>query len=330
MRALAVLLCVLLLGAGGAWFGARYLYDAPGPLPATRDVLVHHGDSAVVAASLQRGGVVQPGRWGRLAFQVAARLTRGDGALHAAEFAFPVHASLRETLSILRHAHPVQHPLTVPEGLTATQIASLLRAAPFLAGDVPAIAEGSVLPQTISYEYGTSRAKLVARLQGMMTVALAKVWAEREPDPSLPDPQALLTLASMVERETATAAERPLVARVFLNRLRDHMRLQSDPTVIYAVTHRAQTGGTLTDDAGGRAALTHADLSFVSPYNTYTVEGLPPGPICSPGLASLEAAAHPARSAAEYFVANGSGATSFATTLDAHNRNVALRRQGGK
>ena len=178
-----------------------------------------------------------------IAFRVAAVLTLRAGPLLAAEFAFPAHASLRATLGVLRTGRPVQHRLTIPEGLTAAQIARLIEAAPALDGATPLPAEGAVLPQTYSYERGTSRAVMVARARVAMERALDRAWAERDPDLPLNDPTQLLTLASIVERETARPDERARVAAVFLNRLRLGMRLQSDPTVAYAAS-----GGTVTAD----------------------------------------------------------------------------------
>jgi UPF0755 protein len=211
----------------------------------------------------------------------------------------------------------VQHHLTIPEGLTAPRIIALLAHADALTGpDVP-IAEGSLLPQTYSYVWGTPRAAIAARAAAAQDRALEQAWAHRAPDLPLATPREALILASIVERETALPAERPLVAAVFLNRLRDGMRLQSDPTVVYAAS-----GGMGTLDH----ALTRADLDAVDAYNTYRFGGLPPGPICSPGLASLQAVLHPADSDALYFVADGTGGHAFARTLAEHNRNVQHAR----
>ena len=307
----ALALCaVLAASAFGAFEYARQRLAAPGPLPAAREVVVPRGSPTLVAEALQQAGVITD----IPEFRIAAFLTRGEGSLHAAEFAFPPAASLRQVLTILRTARPVQHLVTIPEGLTAAQIATLLEHADALLGDASGTEEGALLPQSYAYERGATRAAIEQRAEAAMQRALASVWSKREEDLPLATPQELLTLASIVERETAKPEERPLVAAVFLNRLRRGMKLQSDPTVAYAVS-----GGLTSSDR----ALTRGDLEAASRYNTYRISGLPPGPICSPGLASLEAVARPARSDFLYFVADGSGGHAFSSTLEEHNRNVA-------
>ena len=286
---------------------------APGPLPAAADIVVPHGDTEEVANALRRADVIGA----PIPFRLAALLTARAGPLHAAELHFPAHASLREVLAVLRIARPVQHELTIPEGLTAAQIAELVAHAPFLVGNTPVPAEGAVLPQTYDYERGETREALLGRAERAMRRALAAAWAGRAPGLPLADPEQLVVLASMVERETAIPAERPLVAAVFVNRLRLGMKLQSDPTVIYG----ADGGlGPLS------RPLSRADLVHDDPYNTYVAPGLPPAPICSPGLAALKAAAHPAVTDDLYFVADGTGGHAFAATLRQHDANVARYR----
>ncbi len=273
------------------------------------------GVDAAIAA-LQHYRALPSGAAPRLAFRVAIVLTRRDGPIHAGELAFPAHASPRALLEVLRTGRPVQHALTIPEGLTAAQIATLLEDAGALSGATPVPQEGEVLPETYAYERGSSREALLGRMREAMRERLSAVWRARDPDLDLGTPAQLLTLASIVERETALAAERPLVARVFLNRLRLGMRLQSDPTVAYAAS-----GG-----LGLSRPLRHADLAQQNPYNTYAVAGLPPDAICAPGIASLRAVAHPAPGEALYFVADGSGGHAFASSLAEHQRNVARLR----
>ncbi len=309
---LATLVMLAAIAGGGAWYG-QHLYRAPGPLAAPRDVVVPPGTISSVGVVLRRQGVVRSA----LAFRVAAELTARQGPLHAAELAFPAHASLAVVLGVLRHAKPVEHKVTIPEGLTSAQIAALLRHSKVLSGPTRTPPEGAVLPQTYDVTLGTPRAAVLTRAEAAMRVALARVWAARAPDLPLATPAQLVTLASIVERETALPAERAHIAGVFINRLRLGMRLQSDPTVAFAVS-----GGRTIDGA----AITEADLRFKSPYNTYRVAGLPPGPICSPGLASLEAASHPLATKDLYFVANGKGGHAFAATLAQHLRNVAKWR----
>jgi UPF0755 protein len=304
-----VLLALAVAGVVG-WHLVLARYQRPGPLAAEQVVVVPRGTPVQVAEALLKSGVID----NALAFRLAVLATRGAGTLHAAELAFPAHASLRGVLAVLRGGRPVQHRITIPEGLTAAQIAVLLDRAPALAGDTPVPEEGTVLPETYAFEYGTTRAALAERAAAAMTRALSQVWEQREDKLPLTNPQDLLTLASMVERETARPEERPLVAAVFLNRLRRGMKLQSDPTVAYGVS-----GGTGTLER----PLTRADLDWPTPYNTYRITGLPPGPIASPGLASLRAVAHPAHTEDLYFVADGGGGHNFSRTLDEQNRNVA-------
>ena len=310
MRRLTLVLVVLALAlaAGGAWL--RQQWGAPGPLTAPTAIVVPRGGFADVALALeQHGAIANP-----LLFRLVAIATAERGPLHAGELAFPAAASLADVLSVLRTARPVQHHLTIPEGLTAAQVAELVDAAPALTGDAPVPVEGSILPETYDYELGTPRERLMDRARVAMAQALAKLWQARAPGLPLANQQDALILASMIERETAKSEERPLVAAVFLNRLRLGMRLQSDPTVIYAAS-------------GGLGALDHpitrSELDHDDPYNTYRIPGLPPGPICMPGLASLRAATQPAASDALYFVADGTGGHAFARSDDDHQRNVA-------
>ena len=291
---------------------ARHLYDEPGPLTAPRDVVVPHGNVEEIGATLQRAGVIFSPR----TFSLAAHLTMG-GPLHAGEFAFPAFASLHQVLAILRTGRPVEHHVTIPEGLSAAQIALLLDRTDPLAGDDVLPAEGAALPQTYAYEHGTTREALLARADAAMARDLAQAWEDRAPDLPLASPRDALILASIVERETARPEERAQIAAVYLNRLRAGMRLQADPTVAYAAS-----GGLGTLDR----PLSRADLDLDNPYNTYRFPGLPPGPICSPGLASLHAVTRPAQTDFLYFVADGSGGHVFSRDLEQHARNVAHLR----
>ncbi|GAB6968300.1 hypothetical protein JCM25156A_23370 [Komagataeibacter kakiaceti JCM 25156] len=311
-----VFLLLVLSGLGIAFVGVRH-YDAPGLLPEQRTVVIPHGGVAQVFATLQQAGVLDDSPLTQKVFMVATALTRVDGSFHAAELVFPPHASIRQVLLVLRHGRPVVHRLTVPEGLSAIQIATLLERAPYMDGSFSFPAEGSVMPLTYDYEWGMPRAQMLLRMQHGMDRALDQVWQGREVDPAIVDRHDLLVLASMIERETAQADERPLVARVFLNRLHHGMRLQSDPTVVYGLNK---------GDGPLGHALSHTDLSQPTPYNTYLIPALPPGPICSPGMAALYAAAHPAQGDQLYFVANGHGGHDFASSLDDHNRHVSVFR----
>jgi UPF0755 protein len=298
-------------GLGGTF--AWHLWTAPGPLEAARDVVIPRGTPANIAETLIEAGVIREG-W---VFVAAAELTRGNGTLHAGELAFPAGASLREVFAILRTARPVQHRLTIPEGLTAAQIAQIVDRADAAIGDTPVPPEGMTMPETYAYERGATRAALLARAEAAMAKTLAQSWSARDAGSPLTDPRQMLTLASIVERETARPEERPHIAGVFLNRLRLGMRLQSDPTVIYG----ASGGAGVLDHP-----LTRAELDADNPYNTYRIAGLPPGPIASPGIAALQAVAHPAVTDDLYFVADGTGGHVFSRTIEEHNRNVARWR----
>jgi UPF0755 protein len=300
-------------GAAGGWNWWRHALVRPGPLSESRAIVIPHGGTEQLAGALAADGVVDQPR----VFRLAAWLTRGQGTLHAAEFSFPAHASVREVLAILRSAHPVEHRLTIAEGLTAQQIVTVLAHAESMTGDVRTIAEGSVLPQTYDYEYGADRTGIVARAKAAMDKDLAAAWADRAPGLPLSSPRDALILASIVERETAKPEERSHVAAVYLNRLRLGMRLQADPTVIYA----ASNGSGVLDHP-----LTRAELGRDDPFNTYRSSGLPPAPICSPSLDSLHAVLHPMASDDLYFVADGTGGHVFSHNYAAHDTAVARWR----
>jgi UPF0755 protein len=306
---------VLLLGGAGAvalWQAVLYL-NAPGPLAEARAVVIPRGSPLRLGEVLQGEGVIHHAA----ALRIAAQATVGEGPLRAGEFLFPAGASLRDVLTVLRTARPVQHRLTIPEGLTAAAIAVLMERSETLAGDALVPAEGAVLPDTYLHERGTPRAVVLERATKAMDRALAEAWAGRAEGLPLANPQEMLVLASIVERETGRADERARVAQVFINRLKRGMRLQSDPTVVYA----ASGGAGVLD-----RPISRADLDAQHPYNTYRIPALPPGPIASPGVASLQAVARPAAGDELYFVADGTGGHAFARTLEEHNRNVARWR----
>jgi UPF0755 protein len=302
--------------SGGA-FGALRAWNAvlqkPGPLPEARAILVPHTGTNQLVEVLAADQVVER----TLVFNATVWLTRGDGPLHAGEFAFPAHASIIQVLAILRTARQVEHHLTIAEGLTAQQILAVLAHAEAMSGEVKAIDEGSVLPQTYDYEYGAERTALVARAQAAMDKELAALWASRASGLPLGSPRDALVLASIVERETAKPEERPRVASVYLNRLRQGMKLQADPTVAYL----ASNGAGVLDHR-----LTRSELQRDDPFNTYRSAGLPPAPICSPGLDSVRAVLHPAPTDDLFFVADGSGGHIFSRSYEAHDAAVARWR----
>ena len=304
------------LGVGLGYAGLQVL-TAPGPLPEAADIVISRGGLDAAGLALKSAGAIGSVR----VFRFFAAVTSWQGKLRAAELTFPAQASLAQVLLVLRTGHPVQHKLTLPEGLTAARITLILARTAGLDGEIAVPVEASVLPETYLYERGMSVDSLVQRGQSAMQHALVRAWRTRAADIGARSPQDLLTVASLVERETHLGAERPLVARVFYNRLAHGMKLQSDPTVVYG-----QSGGfgELPD------GLSRAELERPTPYNTYVFTGLPAGPICSPGVASIEAAAHPARSDALYFVADGSGGHVFSDSLDEHLRNVQRYRELGR
>jgi UPF0755 protein len=309
-----LLAATLLVGAG--WTYLAVDTALPGPLAQAKTVVLPRGAGiAAIAEALAAEGVVRRA-W---EFELAALVSGRARALKAGEYAFQQSISLADTLALLESGRTVVHRFTLAEGLTTAQCLALLGQADALDGTVPErVPEGVLLPETYHYSRGDSRARMVERMRAAMSETLAELWAKRARDQPLATPMQALALASIVEKETALASERPLVAEVFLNRLKRGMRLQSDPTVIYAIS-----GG--AGDLG--RPLSRADLRVQSPYNTYVADGLPPGPIANPGRASIEATLNPAAGEDLYFVADGSGGHVFARTLEEHNRNVQRWRQ---
>lgn len=285
---------------------------AHGKMPAEAVVLVNKGSgSAVVAQKLADSGVIRY----PLVFKIAARLKGLDKNLKAGEYLFAPNISMAEVISQMARGDVLYRRLTLPEGLTSAQMLSIIRDNEFLGGEISQeVEEGSLLPETYNFSRGDSRDSIVAQAQAAMQKALSEVWQNRDEYVPVKNAKELLVLASIVEKETGVPEERPLVASVFVNRLRKGMRLQTDPTVIYALTNGQ-------DDLG--RALTRKDLQVDSPYNTYKYSGLPPKPICNPGRAALEAVAHPEMSNYLYFVASGNGGHNFAVSLNEHNRNVS-------
>ncbi len=301
---------VMVLNLGG--MAVNGTYAAPSDVSAPASVIIPQGGTAAAAEALAKAGVIEY----PLIFRAAAFFTRKDGPLHAGEFLFPARASLAQILAILRHGAVVEHQVTIPEGLTAVQITKLINAAPDAIGVVDVPAEGAVLPQTYDYTLGTKRAEILHRAEAAGSKALQAAWAGRDAAVDLTAQQALV-LASIVQEETPVPAELAQVASVYENRLAAGMKLQADPTVIYAASNGATAAG---------LAITRSDLAIASSYNTYMVAGLPPGPICSPGLAALNAVLHPAKTDNLYFVATGNGGHVFSRTYKQHLANVAAYR----
>jgi UPF0755 protein len=285
----------------------------PGPSAARTSLILPPGGGVRgVARDLARARVVRSAT----VFAAAAELSGAGHSLKAGEYAFAPRESLAQVLDAIRRGLIVRHFVTVPEGLSSVQVADILAADPVLSGPTPVPPEGSVLPETYQVRRGESRAAVEARMQSARDTLLRRLWPARTPGLPYRDPQQAVILASVVEKETALPAERPKVAAVFLNRLRQGMRLGSDPTVIYGLTRGRPLGH----------GLTVSELASDTPWNTYRVAGLPPTPIGNPGRASLEAALAPARTDDLYFVADGTGGHAFSATLEEHQRNVARWR----
>lgn len=300
------------LGVVMASRGAR----APGPLAADKVVVIPQGaDSDEISQLLVDQGVIES----RLSFAVVLSIEGLRGKLKAGEYLFRQGASLQEAIDEIVQGRAILHTLTIPEGLTSRQIVERMQEDPALAGDIREIPrEGALLPETYKFQRGDTRDKLLQKMARDQKALVDEIWRRRSADLPLSSPTEMVTLASIVEKETGRADERPRVASVFLNRLKKRMRLQSDPTVVYGlVAGQGALGHTLTRD----------DLESRTPYNTYVIDGLPPGPIANPGRAALEAVANPSRTGDLYFVADGTGGHVFAETLDAHNKNVLRWRQ---
>jgi peptidoglycan lytic transglycosylase G len=303
------------LAAGIALFFGKQRFEATGPLQADRIVNIPRGSGMRdIADILSREGVIdQP--W---LFIGGVLVLKAREDLKAGEYEFKAHSSVRDVVATIVEGKVVAHQVSIPEGFTSEQIVARLVQDNVLAGDIKQIPrEGSLLPDTYNFARGITREQMVQRMQQAQQRLLHEIWEHRAPDLPLKTPDQLVVLASLVEKETGKPEERTRVAAVFVNRLKQRMKLQSDPTIIYGLVGGK---GTL-----GRPIM-KSEIEQPTPYNTYIIDGLPPGPIANPGRASLEAAANPARTRELYFVADGTGGHAFAETYEQHQKNVARLR----
>jgi len=309
-------LVLVLVIAGGAVVFGKSRFEAPGPLQEDKIVIIPPRSGMMeIADLLKREGVVDAHP---LVFIGGVFALKARSDLKAGEYLFPKHASIKDVVETIVEGKVVQHQITIPEGLTSEQIVARLLENDILSGNVKDVPrEGSLLPDSYHFHRGFTREQMIQRMRQAQERLVREVWDRRNPDLPIKTPEQLVILASIVEKETGKAEERTRIAAVLTNRLKQKMKLQSDPTIIYGLVF-------------GKGALGHpltkSEIAQPTPYNTYVIDGLPPGPIANPGRASIEAAANPARTKELYFVADGTGGHAFAETYDQHMKNVARLR----
>lgn len=319
LNGLLTLLVIGLVVVGGGFLFVASQYYGDGPLSEERVFRVETGNALSTTASrLEEQGFIT----NSLIFSQFGSRVAENTTVKAGDFTIPAHASMADILNELTTGTPIRYAVTIPEGWTSWQVVQRVNADDRLTGTIDTLPpEGSILPGSYDYLPGDTRQSVVDRMQAAMTKALNEVWEGREPDLPLSSPAELLILASIVERETGVAEERPQVAAVFVNRLRDGMRLQSDPTIIYGITK-----GQSQLERG----LRRSEIQEKTAYNTYQIDGLPPTPIANPGIDALEAVAHPDDHNYLYFVAKGASPRDghvFAETYAEHQDNVARYRE---
>ena len=295
----------------------RQAYLSPGPLAEDVQVNIPRGASVQsIAQGLEEQDIISS----QYVFLAAAYSSGATRSMKAGEYVIPAHASISDVLQKIVSGQVVQHQITFAEGLTSAQIVKRLNDNEVLSGIIRQIPpEGSLMPETYSITRGMPRERVLEQMQIAQASALAEIWEARDPDIPISSPEELVTLASIVEKETGRAAERARVAAVFANRLKRRMKLQSDPTILYGLY-----GGEAWEEA---RTIYQSDLNRPNPYNTYQINGLPPGPIANPGREAMEATANPDETNELYFVADGTGGHAFATTYEAHQANVARWRE---
>jgi UPF0755 protein len=316
-RALLIGLALILLPI--LWLAVPW--TSSGPLEKDTAFVVPDGAGlSAVASRLEQQGVIGSAS----SFKLRARIFGAGGSIKAGEFMLPKGASASKVLDILQGDAVMRRFVTVPEGMPSILVYERLKAQPFLTGEASIPAEGTVLPDTYDFERGESRQAVLRRMEAAMQRALAEEWEKRSPGIAVSTPQEALILASIVEKETGKPSERRMVAGLYSNRVRKGMLLQADPTIIYPITKGKPLG----------RRIRQSEIQAVNDYNTYTMTGLPKGPITNPGRASIAAVLNPAKTDALFMVADGSGGHAFATTVEEHNANVekwfAIRRSRGE
>ncbi|MEO1554606.1 MAG: endolytic transglycosylase MltG [Pseudomonadota bacterium] len=325
IKALFALLIILAILAGGAagygWFWLENEVAKPGPAAQETNFTVQRGEGfASIADRLQLEGLIDSEQVIRL----QARLDGVDSAIKAGSYVIPARASVSEVLEQLVNGDVIEFRLTIPEGLTTAQILRRVEADPNLKDEMPErdIAEGVLLPDTYAFGAETTRAEFIARMEAAQDALLEEIWDTRQPDLPVSTPYEAVILASVVEKETASADERPIVAGLFVGRLKKGMRLESDPTIIYGVSG----GEPLYNNQGQRRTLYRSEINRATDWNTYQMDGLPKTPICNPGRDAIAAVLDPPSTDYVFFVADGKGGHLFAKTYAEHQQNVAIYR----
>lgn len=319
LRAFLLILVLAVMGAGYGVWHVSSRFEAPGPPAAfgTNETVVAlpRGTGLNrIAETLQAQGVIDSS----LIFRAGVMYYGKASQLKAGEYAIPSGATPHQIMDILIEGKAIVYKLTLPEGLTTAMALDLVAKHPSLEGAITrAPAEGALLPETYIFNRGMPRDELITRMERDHQAVIDELWERRAPDLPIATKEEAITLASIVEKETGVASERPLVAGVFINRLRKGMKLQSDPTIIYGLTKGVPLG----------RGIRRSEIDQATPYNTYVINGLPPTPIANPGRESIAAVLNPASTDALFFVADGTGGHVFAATLSEHERNVANWRQ---
>lgn len=317
----SVIVITIVGGVALAYWGTHRVSE-PGTLAEDKAIMIAPGMNVdAITNLLEREAIIDtdgafPDRW---FFKAQVGLRDAGVRLKAGEYLIPARASIDDVIDLFVDGTSILHGVTIPEGRTSLQVVEILQKNDKLVGEINSVPpEGSLLPETYKFTRGAQRQEIIERMMAAHDREVDIIWSRRVDDLPITTKEEFVTLASIVEKETGKADERPRVAAVFINRLNRGMRLQSDPTIVYGIV-----GGKGTLGRGIR----RSEITKKTPYNTYVINGLPPGPIANPGRAALEAVANPSRTEELYFVADGTGGHAFATTLNEHNKNVAKWRK---